>query len=325
MPRQARLDVPGTLHHVIVRGIEREQIVKDRLDRNNFVKRMGKLADETRTGIYAWALMANHGHILLKSGPAGLSHYMRRLLTGYVITYNKRHVRYGHLFQNRYKSVVCDEDLYFLELVRYIHLNPFRAKIVNNMSELDRYAWSGHSVIMGRRKHAWQDDEEVLGYFGKRKGPARQAYRQFVADGIEDGKREDLTGGGLIRTAGGWSQVISQRKNQEKILTDERILGSNEFVEQILKETDDLLKSQLSIKEKRLEARRHIAECCKKEGIGIEAIKGGSRRGIIPQVRARLAIQLVENYGLSLAETGRQLGVTTSGVCRILSRASLKK
>jgi REP element-mobilizing transposase RayT len=121
MPRQARLDAPGTLHHVMVRGIEKRYIVDDNLDRENFVTRMGELCLETKTVIYAWALMSNHAHILLRSGPEGLSRYMRRLLSGYAITYNLRHRRYGHLFQNRYKSIVCEEDVYFKELVRYIH------------------------------------------------------------------------------------------------------------------------------------------------------------------------------------------------------------
>ncbi len=127
MPRQARLDAPGTLHHVIVRGIGKRGIVDDRKDRGNFVSRMGEIASDTGTEIYAWALMTNHAHILLRSGTFGLSRYMRRLLTGYAISYNLRHHRHGHLFQNRYKSIVCEEETYFLELVRYIHLNPLRA------------------------------------------------------------------------------------------------------------------------------------------------------------------------------------------------------
>lgn len=105
MPRQARLDAPGTLHHVIIRGIENGKIVDDQGDRENFVSRMGKLVSETETVIYAWALMPNHAHILLRSGPHGLPKYMRRFLTGYAITYNRRHGRFGHLFQNRYKSI----------------------------------------------------------------------------------------------------------------------------------------------------------------------------------------------------------------------------
>jgi len=85
MPRQARLDLPGTLHHVIVRGIERRQIVDDEKDRNNFVDRMGSLASATGTTIYAWALLMNHAHILLRSGPLGVSKYMKRFLTSYAV------------------------------------------------------------------------------------------------------------------------------------------------------------------------------------------------------------------------------------------------
>ena len=104
MPRKARLDAPGTLHHVIIRGIERRPIVDDEKDRENFVLRLGRLAAETETGIFAWTLMTNHAHILIKSGSFGLPNFMRRLLTGYAITYNLRHRRHGHLFQNRYPS-----------------------------------------------------------------------------------------------------------------------------------------------------------------------------------------------------------------------------
>ena len=117
MPRQARLDRPGTLHHVIIRGIEQRQITDDDKDKNFFVDRMGGLALEMDTDIYAWALMNNHAHILLRNGPFGLSKYMKRFLTGYAVYYNRRHHRHGHLFQNRFKSIVCDEDVYFKEFV----------------------------------------------------------------------------------------------------------------------------------------------------------------------------------------------------------------
>jgi putative transposase len=129
MPRQARLDAPGTLHHVILRGLERGAIVKDEADREAFVTRLGAVARATGTSIYAWALLPNHAHLLLRSGPAGLPGFMRRLLTGYAVTFNRRHKRAGHLFQNRYKSIVCEEDAYFRELVRYLHLNPARADL----------------------------------------------------------------------------------------------------------------------------------------------------------------------------------------------------
>lgn len=155
MPRHARLDAPGTLHHVILRGIENRVIVDDDNDRRNFVNRKGEMANKTNTVIYAWALMSNHAHILLRSSEYGLLTFMRRFLTGYAISYNRRHMRWGHLFQNRYKSIVCDEDAYFQELTRYIHLNPLRAELVKNMNALDEYPWCGHSVIMGKVDYLW--------------------------------------------------------------------------------------------------------------------------------------------------------------------------
>ena len=111
MPRRARLDAPGTLHHVMIRGINKRRIVNDVADRKNFVKRMGELAAGTKTAIYAQGLMTNHAHILLRSAEIGLSVFMRRLLTGYAISYNRRHGRWGHLFQNRYKSIIKDAEI----------------------------------------------------------------------------------------------------------------------------------------------------------------------------------------------------------------------
>jgi len=312
MPRQARLDSPGTLHHVIVRGIEKRDIVNDKYDRKRMVSRLGDLAEETKTSVYAWVLMSNHMHILLKSGPAGLSRFMRRLLTGYAVTYNIRHKRHGHVFQNRYKSIICDEDFYFQELVRYIHLNPLRAKMVKSMSELDRYPWCGHRVIMGKRKAEWQDADYVLSWFGQDISTGRKAYRRYLQDGIDEGHREDLVGGGLIRTMGGWSQVLTLRKSKEKVLCDERILGQDEFVERILHEADKNITGQISINERVIKAGKIILAACEESGVSVEALRGGSRRGALPGLRAQLAKEL--------AETARQLGVTTSAISRIFER-----
>lgn len=320
MPRQARLDAPGTLHHVIVRGIEKRRIVDDGKDRENFVKRMGVIALESTTTIYAWALMTNHAHILLRSGNKGLSGFMRRLLSGYAISYNIRHKRYGHLFQNRYKSIVCEEDVYFMELVRYIHLNPLRAKLVKSLRELDGYPWCGHSVVIGRKRREWQDRDYVLSWFGRQEGEARKAYRTYVKEGIEDGRRPELVGGGLIRSLGGWSQVVSLRRSKERVLGDERILGSGEFIERITKEADDRVKYQLSGHQRRQKADSHIKMICQREGINLEELKSGSRRAGLSRIRSKLALWLVEDCGIPLAEAGRQLGVSTSAVSKIIRR-----
>jgi len=127
---------------------------------------------------------------------------MKRLLTGYVVNFNRRHSRYGHLFQNRYKSILCQQDVYLLELVRYIHLNPLRAKLVSEYGSLAAYPYCGHGTIMGRRKNEWQDTQYVLGLFGDMKSTARSEYSRFVRSGIEQGRRADLTGGGLLRSHG---------------------------------------------------------------------------------------------------------------------------
>src|SRR3990172_7539602 len=134
MPRGPRLDAPGTLHHVMVRGIERRAIFRDDRDRADFLRRLAALAAGGALTVYAWALLPNHCHLLLRPGARPLARAMRSLLTGYAGAFNRRHHRAGHLFQNRYKSIVVEEEPYFLELVRYLHLNPVRAGLVPNLA-----------------------------------------------------------------------------------------------------------------------------------------------------------------------------------------------
>jgi REP element-mobilizing transposase RayT len=325
MPRQARLDSPGTLHHVILRGIEKRDIVKNRYDRKDFVSRMGDVAIETETIIYAWALLPNHAHILLRSGAQGLPRYMRRLLTGYAIGYNRRHNRNGHLFQNRYKSIVCDEDSYFQELVRYIHLNPLRAGLVKSLAELDSYPWCGHAVIIGKMKNGWQDRDYVLSWFGRKEGQAKKEYRRFVGSGVEQGSRPDLVGGGLVRSLGGWSQVGSLRRRGERVPCDDRVLGTGDFVEGVLKEADRNLRSQMAQKANDKSPEQFIEEECKKEKIAVKELVSGSRRGQIPQMRSRIAYRLVAEFGLPMAEVARYLGISTSGICRAIQRVGSSK
>ena len=325
MPRQARLDVPGTLHHVIIRGIEKRKIVDDDRDRQEFVSRLGKIATETNTSIYAWAVMNNHAHILLRSGPAGLPGFMKRFLTGYAIYYNQRHQRHGHLFQNRYKSIICEEDPYFQELVRYIHLNPLRGKLVESLASLDRYVWCGHSVLMGRIKREFQDRDYVLKWFGTTEGDAKRAYRKFVKSGIGQGRRSDLTGGGLMRSQGGWAAVNAMRRSGVREKSDERILGGGEFVSQLIEQSDEIRKEQF-LDGKGLQHISHlIEEICAKEGVSVEALKAGSRRREVSKIRSRLVGKLVEECGLSLTEAGRQLGVSASAVAITLRRRDEQK
>ena len=321
MPRLARLDAPGTLHHVIVRGIEKRRIVDDRRDREALVSRIGEAATSTSTAIYAWSLMTNHVHILLRSGQEGLPRFMRRLLTGYAIGYNLRHGRHGHLFQNRYKSIVCDEDAYFTQLVRYIHLNPIRAGLVNDLRGLERYVWSGHSTVVGTVDRGWQDRRYVLSWFGKAEGAAVLAYRRFVAEGLREGKRPDLVGGGLVRSLGGWSRVKSLRRRGERVLSDERILGTEDFVERVIEEAEQAIQRQLPPASAVEATRDYIAKACEDNGVQLAHLRSGARGAAVSRCRSKVARHLVEEMGLPLAEAARQLGVCTSAIWHAIRRA----
>jgi putative transposase len=239
MPRKARLDAPGALHHIIVRGIERRKIFRVDADYADFITRLGAILPDGETRCFAWALMPNHLHLLLRSGLTPIASLMRRLLTGYAVCFNRRHRRSGHLFQNRYKSILCQEDTYLLELVRYIHLNPLRAKLVGDLKALERYYFCGHGALMGRHTNDWQDTDYVLKCFGQRAGQARRRYREFVRQGAEQGKRPELVGGGLVRSLGGWRVVKALRGAGQRIKGDERILGDGAFVEGVLEAANE--------------------------------------------------------------------------------------
>jgi putative transposase len=324
MPRQARLDVPGTLHHVILRGLDRGAIVKDEADRAAFVSRLGAVAVATGTKLYAWALLPNHAHMLLRSGPAGLPRFMRRLLTGYAVTFNRRHHRTGHLFQNRYKSIVVEEDAYFRELVRYIHLNPLRAQIVSDLRGLARYAWCGHRALLRGDGPPWHDLSYVLAWFGRSERAAVQAYCTYLQEGIAQGRRPELVGGGLVRSLGGWAEVQAVRRRAASVLADPRILGTGAFVERLLTEGDARLQNQRARAIRLGEAEAVVRAECQRAGISAEELQMGGRRRRLSAVRSCLALRLVTHLGLSLAEAARHLGVSTSALARTMARAEEK-
>jgi REP element-mobilizing transposase RayT len=236
MPRQTRVDIAGSLHHIICRGIERRNIFIDDSDRDDFVARLVEITTTTSTRCFAWALLDNHFHVLLQTGLKPISHVMQRLLTGYAAAFNRRHQRHGHLFQNRYKSILCQEEPYLLELVRYIHLNPLRTGIVSSLVQLKSYRYCGHGSILGcyPELDSWLGTEEILQRFGTHRKERRQAYEDFISDGINQGKRPDLTGGGLVRSTGGWREVKSAKESGIFLWSDERILGDSDFVASVL-------------------------------------------------------------------------------------------
>jgi hypothetical protein len=245
---------------------------------------------------------------------------MRKLLTWYAQYYNRRHQRTGHLFENRYKSILCDEESYLLALVRYIHLNPVRAKIVKTIKELDGYPWCGHRMIIAKDEYPWIDRAHVLGQFAGTRRKAIGEYRRFVQEGLGEGRNSMLTGGGLIRSQGGWSQVLALRRKGEKELSDVRILGSGDFVDRVLQEAEERQLRQMKLQRRGKGIEEIIQEECRKRRVSEEELRKGSRRSRVSEARAAIAYRGKEELGISGAEIARYLGVNTSSINRALAR-----
>lgn len=182
MARKPRLDVEGGLYHVCGRGIERGRIFLDDEDRRDFLIRLRIIAGESGVQCPAWCLMPNHFHLVLVRGARPLAGMMRRLLTGYAIRFNLKYERAGHLFQNRYKSLLCDGERYFLQLISYVNLNPLRACLVKGVEELGRYAWCGHGALLGLADDIFMSRRLILPHFGATAGEAVRNYERFILD-----------------------------------------------------------------------------------------------------------------------------------------------
>jgi len=316
MVRQARLDAPGVLHHVMARGIERRPIFIDDRDRYEFVRRLSDLALEGKLIVYAWSLMPNHFHLLVRTGKISLSRSMRSLLTGYAGYFNRRHKRHGHVFQDRFKSIICEEEPYFLELVRYLHLNPLRAGVVKDLNELDRYPYTGHAVLVGRIDRSWQDTEDVWSRFGGTCRQTAKSYRAFVSDGVGQGRRPDLMGGGLYRSMGGWRAVADLRRGREAYRSDERVLGSSAFVEALLEEADAQSKGRY----RKVELSKLKKRIAKNMGVSSHALSGGGRSENMSLARATLCYVWTYYLGQSGRVLAEELGVSPQAVYAASSR-----
>ena len=210
MARRPRIHFAGALYHVISRGNRRQGIFRDEKDLKRLLTYLSHCKIRFPFRLYAYALMKNHIHLLLEVKRVPLSKIMQSLLFRYTQYFNRRYRQVGHLFQGRYKAIVCDKDAYLLELVRYIHLNPVRARVVKRPED---YVWTGHLSYLGKREEDLIDEGFVLDQLGGNRSSARRRYRRFVWDGM----------------TGGHEKKYYQVK-------DQRYLGEDAFVERIERE-----------------------------------------------------------------------------------------
>ena len=284
------------------------------------MERLGKKLQETQTACYAWALIPNHFHLLLRTGATPISVVMRRLLTGYAARYNRRHRRYGHLFQNRFKSILCQEDPYLLELVRYIHLNPLRAGSVGDLKALDEYPYCGHGRLVGNFENSWQDVKYVLKFFGESLWTARRRYREFLAEGVVQGRRPDLVGGGLIRSAGGWSAIKEMRRMGGYQKGDERLLGDGEFVEKVLRHAEETLKPPYPLCTPGFDFSKIVDRAAELTGIKPADILTAGRARRAAAARSMVCFWAVRELGLPQTQLSHTLRISQPAISKAVSR-----
>jgi len=322
MPRKARIDAPGALHHVIIRGIERRKIFRSDHDRKDFLNRLSELIPETKTDCFAWAIIPNHAHLLLRTGSVPVCVFMSRLLTGYASWFNKKYRRHGQLFQNRYKSILCQEEPYLKELVRYIHLNPLRAGLVEDIEGLDKHPWCGHSVLINKTKQPWQNIDYIYRLFSDKKREARKRYREFVEKGIFEGRRSDLTGGGLLRSSGGWMGLKGFRKAGLRVKGDERILGDSDFVENVLKLAEEALEGKYDLKARGYDFDRAVARVAEVMGMTSEQVTAFGKSPQTVKARSLLCFWAHRKLGMSTIEIAGKLKISQPAVSRSSKRGA---
>ncbi|MEW6682045.1 MAG: transposase [Nitrospirota bacterium] len=304
MPRGPRLDAPGVVHHVVVRGIEQRKIFQNDDDRADFIRRIARLLPDTQTTCLAWCVLPNHVHLALRSGPRGLSFLMRRLLTGYAVAFNRRHGRVGHLFQNRYQSIVCEEEPYLLALVRYVHLNPLRAGIVNGLKALAEHPWCGHGALLGRVEHSWQETAEVLARFGDTPEQARREYAAFVAAeaDVEEAPRTDTAE--LLAAGATAAQLPSRPVGADP----NGAWGSPEFVAGLR------ARSARPPEQPDASCRFVVEAVCRALGLSPQALASGRRTRPLSNGRALVAYVARTRYRITGTELAEALGMSPPAV-----------
>jgi hypothetical protein len=215
---------------------------------------------------------------------------------------------------------LCQEDAYLLELVRYIHLNPLRAGLVQDLSRLDSYPYSGHSALMGSAHHSWQETEGILCLFGKRQDMARQAYRLFVEQGSEQGRRHVLAGGGLIRSAGGWEGLKQKREEGTYQRSDERILGDGDFVHQILSKTEETIKKSHTLRSNGMDLEQVALRVSELMGVKPKDVYTAGKQPHIVNARSLFCFWAVRELGETMASLARNFGLSIPAISKSVVR-----
>jgi len=247
MPRQARLDIPDVTYHVFAKAKDSHKLFICNEDYDHFISLLQTIFSDHGIQCYAWSLLPEHFYLLIRPEKAILKTTMRKLLTAYVSAYKQRHKTDGKVFHGRYQSIICEDEPYLVPLICATHLRPIQAGLCNNINHLNNYPWSGHQSMTGNTGYEIDNaaTQIALKQFSENSVPsARKRYLQKL-DEMLDSNTFNFEGGGWMRSTGSTRKDIWHTTDDEIAQYDSRILGSPEFVRQVL-DTNQILSEQTS-------------------------------------------------------------------------------
>ena len=316
MARSNRLDWKSAVHHVMARGIEKRTIFKDETDKAQFVSRIEKCVAETGVSIYAWALMPNHIHLLIRTRDKPLSKFMQKLLTGHANYFNKKYNRVGHLFQNRYKSILVQAEMYLLKLIRYIHINPLEGGLVSDYRTLRQYPWTGHPGLIYPGYYPWQDTAQVLNTFSGNKTNKIEQYIHLIEEPEETAYQDErFEEGSFLLGANGLLSLDESKEKEIGGYSQYRVLGDEEFARKIYEKVSHSREGHL--RDRRIEhdsVIRILEYAAIKWRIPKNALTSRGRTRTVSRARELVCYMLVNVMGMSLVDSGRILKLSCQGV-----------
>jgi putative transposase len=310
MPRKARLTVVGAVHHVMSRGIEGTNIFRDDQDRAVFCKILDKRISQSGYHNYAWALLPNHYHLVIRVNEYPLSRFMRLINGEYARYFRKSCDKRGYLFQDRYKSIVTQDQNYIEELIRYVHLNPVRAGLCSSLQTLASYPWCGHGTLMGNSARLTQNVNDVLQRFGSILEEQKTAYVEFLRNGLEK-EPEIFT-------------VFRKSNNEVENRHDPFcwVIGNREFVEKALI-NDQNHKFKVQQYAKRGFTLKTIAEnVAGKYGMDVRALMTRGRENARSEARCMFAHTAHIDYGFPVRNIATFFGVSSPAVSKMIWRCN---
>jgi len=315
-----RLDWEDALHHIMVRGIDGKGIFLEESDKSDLIARFDELVLEMDVNIYAWVIMPNHFHLLVRTGNEPIYRFMHRLLTGYAVSYNLRNDRKGYVFQGRFKSILVQEEMYFLNLMKYIHLNPLKAGLVTDFQELQEYRWCGHASILGVHKYLWHNRLYALSKFGRSTCDSISRYMKYVSEEISNKTMDELHSGTYILGKQGICD-LTQESYSDNCRGCVRVLGDKEFAASTM---NKLKQMGNRIVRDREETHKEIAELftwvTENMGFSTQMILGSTRNPELSNSRALIAWVLSDHLGLSQSDCSGILKMSRSGIRKAISK-----